>query len=200
MFFNLALTFYLQACLSELDDISTLFPSFSPNLSAVFNNFLMADNEPKENTSSYQKIMDRVKELLHISYKTDDDIKKVSASSFDDYEQRKEQFACIMDERPYFMENLLLSIFTYRNLPFSEDLMGGIWENYIYLCWIYSSLKFVLTVCSEDIHSHSELIALCVPLLRRWAHSSEITKTFINEFQKNSSNTLAHMAVLLKSC
>lgn len=188
------------SCLSDLDDISTLFPSFSPNLSAVFNNFLMADNEPKENTSSYQKIMDRVKELLHISYETDDDIKKVSASSFDDYEQRKAQFACIMDERPYFMENLLLSIFTYRNLPFSEDLMGSIWENYIYLCWIYSSLKFVLTVCSEDIHSHSELIALCVPLLRRWAHSSEITKTFVNEFQKNSSNTLAHMAVLLKSC
>ena len=188
------------SCLSELEDISTLLPSFSPNLSAVFNNFLMADNEPEGITSSYQKVMEHVKNVLHISYETDNTTLKVSAASFADYEKRKENFVCVMADRPYFMENLLLSIFTYRNLPFSEDLMGSIWENYIYLCWIYSSLKFVLTVCSEDIHSHSELIALCVPLLRRWAHSSEITKTFVNEFQKNSSNTLAHMAVLLKSC
>ncbi|MGO5444461.1 flagellin lysine-N-methylase [Faecalimonas sp. LCP19S3_D12] len=188
------------SCLSQLDDIRTLLPSFSPNLPAVFNNFLMADNEPKESTSSYQKIMHRVKKHLNVTYKTDDATLKVSASSFADYEKRKDYFVRIMKNKPYFMENLLLSIFTYRNFPFSGDSIGGIWENYIYLCWIYSSLKFVLTVCSEDIHSHSELIALCVPLLRRWAHSSEITKTFVNEFQKNSSNTLAHMAVLLKSC
>lgn len=188
------------SCLSELEDISTLLPSFSPNLSAVFNNFLMADNEPEGITSSYQKVMEHVKNVLHISYETDNTTLKVSAASFADYEKRKENFVRVMADRPYFMENLLLSIFTYRNLPFSEDLMGGIWENYIYLCWIYSSLKFVLTVCSKDISSHDELIALCTPLLRRWAHSSELTKNLIKEFKKNSSNTLAHMAVLLKSC
>ena len=188
------------SCLSELEDISTLLPSFSPNLSAVFNNFLMADNEPEGITSSYQKVMEHVKNVLHISYETDNTTLKVSAASFADYEKRKENFVRVMADRPYFMENLLLSIFTYRNLPFSEDLMGGIWENYIYLCWIYSSLKFVLTVCSKDISSHDELIALCTPLLRRWAHSSELTKNLIKEFKKNFSNTLAHMAVLLKSC
>lgn len=188
------------SCLSELEDISTLLPSFSPNLSAVFNNFLMADNEPEGITSSYQKVMEHVKNVLHISYETDNTTLKVSAASFADYEKRKENFVRVMVDRPYFMENLLLSIFTYRNLPFSEDLMGGIWENYIYLCWIYSSLKFVLTVCSKDISSHDELIALCTPLLRRWAHSSELTKNLIKEFKKNFSNTLAHMAVLLKSC
>lgn len=188
------------SCLSELEDISTLLPSFSPNLSAVFNNFLMADNKPEGITSSYQKVMEHVKNVLHISYETDNTTLKVSAASFADYEKRKENFVRVMADRPYFMENLLLSIFTYRNLPFSEDLMGGIWENYIYLCWIYSSLKFVLTVCSKDISSHDELIALCTPLLRRWAHSSELTKNLIKEFKKNSSNTLAHMAVLLKSC
>ena len=188
------------SCLSELEDISTLLPSFSPNLSAVFNNFLMADNEPEGITSSYQKVMEHVKNVLHISYETDNTTLKVSAASFADYEKRKENFVRVMADRPYFMENLLLSIFTYRNLPFSEDLMGGIWENYIYLCWIYSSLKFVLTVCSKDSSSHDELIALCTPLLRRWAHSSELTKNPIKEFKKNSSNTLAHMAVLLKSC
>ena len=188
------------SCLSELEDISTLLPSFSPNLSAVFNNFLMADNEPEGITSSYQKVMEHVKNVLHISYETDNTTLKVSAASFADYEKRKENFVRVMADRPYFMENLLLSIFTYRNLPFSEDLMGGIWENYIYLCWIYSSLKFVLTVCSKDISSHDELIALCTPLLRRWAHSSELTKNLIKEFKKNSSNTLAQTAVLLKSC
>ncbi|GAB6397940.1 hypothetical protein MOB1_22620 [Faecalimonas mobilis] len=188
------------SCLSELEDISTLLPSFSPNLSAVFNNFLMDDNEPEGITSSYQKVMEHVKNVLHISYETDNTTLKVSAASFADYEKRKENFVRVMADRPYFMENLLLSIFTYRNLPFSEDLMGGIWENYIYLCWIYSSLKFVLTVCSKDISSHDELIALCTPLLRRWAHSSELTKNLIKEFKKNFSNTLAHMAVLLKSC
>ena len=188
------------SCLSELEDISTLLPSFSPNLSAVFNNFLMADNEPEGITSSYQKVMELVKNVLHISYETDNTTLKVSAASFADYEKRKENFVRVMVDRPYFMENLLLSIFTYRNLPFSEDLMGGIWENYIYLCWIYSSLKFVLTVCSKDISSHDELIALCTPLLRRWAHSSELTKNLIKEFKKKFSNTLAHMAVLLKSC
>ena len=188
------------SCLSELEDISTLLPSFSPNLSAVFNNFLMDDNEPEGITSSYQKVMEHVKNVLHISYETDNTTLKVSAASFADYEKRKENFVRVMADRPYFMENLLLSIFTYRNLPFSEDLMGGIWENYIYLCWIYSSLKFVLTVCSKDSSSHDELIALCTPLLRRWAHSSELTKNLIKEFKKNSSNTLAHMAVLLKSC
>ena len=124
------------SCLSELEDISTLLPSFSPNLSAVFNNFLMADNEPEGITSSYQKVMEHVKNVLHISYETDNTTLKVSAASFADYEKRKENFVRVMADRPYFMENLLLSIFTYRNLPFSEDLMGGIWENYIYLCWI----------------------------------------------------------------
>ncbi len=188
------------SCLSELNDLTELLPSFAPSLPAVYNNFLMADNEPAGSTSSYQKIMQRVKELLHISCRIEDGVSKTPASAFADYEQRKEKFAERMESVPYFMENLLLAIVTYRNLPFSEDLMGGIWENYIYLCWIYSSLKFILTVCSEDIQSHSELIALCVPLLRRWAHSSALTKAFVDEFKINSNNTLAHMAVLLKSC
>ncbi|MDY2997035.1 MAG: flagellin lysine-N-methylase [Faecalimonas sp.] len=186
--------------LSELEEVDTLLPQFSPNLSALFNNFLMADNEQEGSTSSYQKVIDRVKEILNISYETEGDVRQVSAQSFADYEEKKNCFANLMEDKPFFMENLLMSIFTYKNIPFSSELIGGIWENYIYLCWIYSSLKFVLTVCAEDIQSQRELIDYCVPLLRRWTHNGGLSKTFVKEFKKNSSNSLAHMAVLLKSC
>ena len=186
--------------LSQLEDVEALLPQFSPNLSALFNNFLMADNEPTGSASSYQKVIDRVKEILNISYETDGDGWKVSAKSFADYEEKKNRFTSLMRDKPFFMENLLMSIFTYKNIPFSSELIGGLWENYVYLCWVYGSLKFVLTVCAEDIQSQKELIDHCIPLLRRWTHTRELSKTFVKEFQKNESNTLAHMAVLLKSC
>lgn len=186
--------------LDGLEDVSSLLPPFAPNLSALFNSFLMVDNEPEGSSSSYRKIIDRVKEAVQVSYQTDGKVKKVSASALSHYEQMKKGFADLMADRPFFMENLLLAVLTYKNLPFSSSWLGGIWGNYVYLCWIYSSLKFILTVCAGDIHSQEELIDLCVPLMRRWLHNGDLIKWLVESFEKNESSTLAHMAVLLKSC
>ncbi len=186
--------------LGALEDVSLLIPSFPPSLPALFNNFLMADFEPEGSGSDYGRIIDRVKERLQISYQTDSGAQTASAAVLSHYEELKKGFGELMADRPFFMENLLLSILTCKNIPFAWNGLGGIWGNYVYLCWIYSSLKLVLTVCAGDIHSQEELVDLCIPLMRRWVHSGELAARFVEIFEKNDSSTLAHMAVLLKSC
>lgn len=114
------------------------------------------------------------------------------------YQECRERFARWITGKEYFLENVMVMCLLWLNIPF-RDLDKSLWENYLYLIWVWIILKGILSMSLTEESSDEEMIDLCTMLFRNLGHNVKQFTDIINEFQKTGAS-LAHVAILLRSC
>lgn len=97
-----------------------------------------------------------------------------------------------------FLENLMVALFFHLCLP---DLASSerVWKSYVNFCNLYSFYRFMAVMsCREGASGdRDELFHLLVFSSRNLIHNNVQQTTLRDEFFKNDSATLAHMAILV---
>jgi len=92
----------------------------------------------------------------------------------------------------------MVSVFFLMRMP---DLTSpeALWKSYVNLCNLYAAYRFLSVMsCREGVEDcKRELFDLLVLSSRALIHNRNRQNAFRDEFFKNDSATLAHMAVLL---
>lgn len=123
---------------------------------------------------------------------------QTSTLSIEAYREARSQYEEQFKNRAYFMENLMVSLFFYMRMPTlasGEDL----WKSYVNFCNVYSFFRFmaVMSCRKGAAGDQKEMFRLMVYVSRALLHNSKQQASLRDEFFKNDSATLAHMAVLL---
>lgn len=127
---------------------------------------------------------------------------KISRASSTDistpYQNAQVRFRERFPKKEYFIENLMVAVFFYLQLPNTES-PAKLWKSYVNLCNIYSFFRFMSVMsCREGASGDKrELFRLLVHSSRRLLHDAHRQETLAEHLFENESATLAHMAVLL---
>lgn len=189
--------------LSRTEDIRSLFSSesFSPIL--LLGSLLTSS----ANSQGYREIMDQIKEELEVTseiqLKEGDAVDSYTAEviyscSLKSYEQRRKRFQRFTEGHPHFLENVMVMLFIMNSWGMRQTSYS-IWEQYMYACWVYSNLKFVLTACIKEDTTEEELLDICVVLFRSWIHNEDVKKNTVKQLHETGSDTPAHMAMLVQA-
>lgn len=144
-------------------------------------------------------MLDEIKERLKVSADVTENGVTVFYST-EIYDKLQEEYKTFITGREDFLENIIIAYIYYYRFPFHTELSSFIWDNYVYISWFYSTLKFTLTALMPQIHSDEDLIDCLVVILRMWGHSENGPKVVLQYLHENSCDDLAHLALLLKSC
>ena len=127
------------------------------------------------------------------------------------YSQAESAFNEAFGDKEYFFENLAVNLLFHMKIPnlnSSEEL----WKSYINFCNFYSILRFVSVLSAKAQlpqspgankdelpipGSKEALFHALVILSRSLIHNQERSNNLRNEFFKNESSSLAHMAILV---
>lgn len=111
----------------------------------------------------------------------------------------KEKWKKWLAQYDYFVENIMVAWFFQEQIPFSKKDCS-IWEHYIYFCSLYNLLKIILmgTVAEPD-WKMDQVIHNVTVCARTVTHSSATPQNLMKRAVESGSDTLAHMAVLIKS-
>ncbi len=101
-------------------------------------------------------------------------------------------------DRAYFMENLMVTLF----FNFQTPNLGSrekLWKSYVDFCNLYSFCRFMAVAsCREGAAGDkAELFRMMVCVSRGLMHNTPQKAKLRDEFFQNDSATLAHMAILL---
>ena len=101
-------------------------------------------------------------------------------------------------DRAYFMENLMVSLFFNLQVPDPVD-REKLWKSYVDFCNLYSFFRFMAVAsCREGAAGDkAELFRMMVCASRGLMHNTPQKTKLRDEFFQNDSATLAHMAILL---
>ena len=101
-------------------------------------------------------------------------------------------------DRAYFMENLMVSLFFNLQVPDPVD-REKLWKSYVDFCNLYSFFRFMAVAsCREGAAGDkAELLRMMVCASRGLMHNTPQKTKLRDEFFQNDSATLAHMAILL---
>lgn len=190
--------------LENADDIRKLMPEIKPNTAAFLSNITSTDIFSVGSSSGFQHLIKQTFDNLNISVIDVDENgeKQFSASqeTLELYRKKKEKLEKVLEKGPFFIENLMVTLLLYNNLPFQISKSRSLMDGYLYFCWTYSCLKFVLTANCDKFTIPKDMIPVCVTFLRHWAHNNSLAEFGIRALHENGSDTIAHMALLLKSC
>lgn len=97
-----------------------------------------------------------------------------------------------------FLENLMVALFFHLCLP-DVTSPEGLWKSYVNFCNLYSFYRFMAVMsCREGASGdRDELFRLLIFASRNLIHNNVQQTTLRDEFFKNDSATLAHMAILV---
>lgn len=152
------------------------------------------------NAAAYIELTKKVMGNLKAKVQQKEGIKKADLTfSNGEYAKRRKLFSRFTERHPYFLENLMVLLFTGKRWGAIPDINHTIWEQYMYACWVYSNLKFVLTACLEEDTRDEELLDICIVLFRSWIHNEETKKNVVQHFHETGSDTPAHMAMLVQA-
>ncbi|WP_027400152.1 flagellin lysine-N-methylase [Anaerovorax odorimutans] len=153
----------------------------------IFNNLGIIKN--KENVTGEKPEVD-----------TDEFIIKFEKElSFDEskYMEASKRFDEFFKGRKYIWENIMVTYFFYNNQPFfNKD--KSIWQNFIFFANIYNLLKFSIMGYLTDESTDDDFIYATTLCSRTLTHSQFLFDIVVNKFEENESDTLAHMAILIK--
>ena len=101
-------------------------------------------------------------------------------------------------DRAYFMENLMVTLFFNLQVPDPVD-REKLWKSYVDFCNLYSFFRFMAVAsCREGAAGDkAELFRMMVCVSRGLMHNTPQKAKLRDEFFQNDSATLAHMAILL---
>lgn len=131
---------------------------------------------------------------------TDDDPNTVHFTmNLEKNQEIKEKWKKWLAQYDYFVENIMVAWFFQEQLPFSKKDCS-IWEHYIYFCSLYNLLKIILmgTVADPD-WKMDQVVHNVTVCARTITHSSSAPQLLMKRAVDSESDTLAHMAVLIKS-
>lgn len=112
------------------------------------------------------------------------------------YRECRERFEKWNAGKEYFLENVMVMYLLSSNIPF-QDLEKSIWENYLYLVWVYVMMKGGLILALEEDSTDEDMIDFLVVLFRKLGHSKDRFHKIINAYRAEG-DTLAHVAILLR--
>ncbi len=96
----------------------------------------------------------------------------------------------------YFYENIMVAVIWHLTFP-SLDNKENLWKSYVNLCNLYSFYRFAAVAgCGENV-TKEELFHILVMVSRTMLHNRKRQSVLRDEFFKNDSATLAHMAILV---
>lgn len=116
----------------------------------------------------------------------------------DPYLAARARFEENFQDRAYFMENLMVTLF----FNFQTPNLGSrekLWKSYVDFCNLYSFCRFMAVAsCREGAAGDkAELFRMMVCASRGLMHNTPQKAKLRDEFFQNDSATLAHMAILL---
>ena len=116
----------------------------------------------------------------------------------DPYLAARARFEENFQDRAYFMENLMVTLFFNLQVPDPVD-REKLWKSYVDFCNLYSFFRFMAVAsCREGAAGDkAELFRMMVCASRGLMHNTPQKAKLRDEFFQNDSATLAHMAILL---
>lgn len=119
-------------------------------------------------------------------------------ANHDSYLAARTRYRERFEDRDYFMENLMVSLFFHMKLPDVTDAKE-LWKSYVNFCNLYAVYHFTAVMSCRDgaPADRDELFRLLVFISRGFIHNSQRRTILRNRFFRNDSSTLAHMAILL---
>ncbi len=116
----------------------------------------------------------------------------------DPYLAARARFEENFQDRAYFMENLMVTLFFNLQVPDPVD-REKLWKSYVDFCNLYSFFRFMAVAsCREGAAGDkAELFRMMVCVSRGLMHNTPQKAKLRDEFFQNHSATLAHMAILL---
>lgn len=99
--------------------------------------------------------------------------------------------------REYILENIMLTYFFVNNQPFYlKD--RSIWQHFLFFASVYNLFKFTIMGYLTEDNAEDDFIYATTICSRSLTHSKQIFDNIVSELEKNQSDTLAHMAILVK--
>lgn len=114
----------------------------------------------------------------------------------DRYQELEEQLEELLGHSEYFFENLMVATAFHIELPTLSD-PETMWKSYVNFCNLYSIFRFSAVCGCEKEVSRERLFYVLVETSRSLLHNSIYRSQLRDEFFKNDSATLAHMAILV---
>lgn len=151
-------------------------------------------------SDAYQNLLNQVLANLQVKVQAGGEKKEaVFSYSTTEYEKRRKYFRQFTERHPFFLENIMVMLFVLEHWASLPSDISSIWEQYLYACWVYSNLKFVLTACMDEDTSDQEWIDLCVTLFRNWIHNGQVKEAAVKHLRETGTDTPAHMAIFVQA-
>lgn len=112
------------------------------------------------------------------------------------YQKAMADFEEFIKGKEYWLENVMLEGFLYSRMPFMT-LKKDVWNNYMIMAMIYSVFLFYLACCLEKDSTKEDFMYYVSKVSRFTFHNDKFLEQMEELLEKNESNTLAHMAVLV---
>ena len=183
------------AVLPDVADTAKLLPTGNPELAMYLSSCIHTLLKLPSNDANHEAIISGLLKGLELKSHADVTSLAMPLGPYRETQARyREQFA----GREYFMENLMVSIFFFLHMP-SVHSREELWKGYVNFCNLYAFYHFLAVMsCRKDAPGdRDELFSLIVFASRSLIHSGQRQSLLRDEFFKNDSATLAHMAILL---
>lgn len=113
------------------------------------------------------------------------------------YHTAKTQFTNFIKGREYILENIMVSYFLFNNYPFYKS-DRNIWDHYLLFVSIYHFLIFALTGYLTENSTDEDFIYATTVCSRALTHTPSLFDSIVDHLKETKSDTLAHMAILIK--
>jgi len=112
------------------------------------------------------------------------------------YAKAVQKFQEVFSDIEYFFENIMVSILFYEVYP-NLQTKEKLWKDYVNLCNLYSFYYFAAVTGWTDAPTKKQLMHILVMASRALLHNNIRMNATRDNFFKNESATLAHMAILV---
>lgn len=173
------------------------------SIGVLYNNILIAKKYATADNRHYAALVQKIEERLGLRFTVtagegEGKLEGDMEISEEAYRACKENYARFMAGREYFLENLMVAWMFQRNAPFFCP-ENGVWKDYTFLVWGYSMMKFALTMALDGDSTEEDMVACCVTMFKKIGHTKPLYDSVVEALEENRNNSVAHMAVFLKS-
>lgn len=203
---------YINEFLNSLENEKISFPldNLSKNNSIRVLNAIFLIDRIKENNTEFLRMIDIIFENLGVEKKESniyvDNSDKEHSKLVTDKEYHlnnekylvsKKRFDDFIKEKEYIIENIMVNVFLYNGHPFYNP-KRSIWDNYIYFANCYNTIKCGIMGYLTETSTMEDFVHCITVLSRKLLHSTLVLfDQVVDEFIKNESDSLAHMAILI---
>lgn len=190
--------------MEAVDALNHLHEMKGTHLGSLYSNLTLIQCIVNVEDGPYNRLVKKIKDKLHFeniasdkdNNSPDDDTFRYSISIYQDCQKR---FQAFIKGKEHFLENIAVAFLLYLNIPFYNP-GNGVWKNYTYLIWTFTMIKFVLTVVIDEDWDTQDMIDCCTVMFRKLGHNLSLYNSIVAQLEANQNDTVAHMAVFLKSC